>query len=224
MSLQNKLDAFKADFEAGKPPYNVPYSVIETMHRATAELIASGAAQKALKAGDHAPDFTLNDADDKPVSSIDLLRRGPLVVTFYRGVWCPYCNMELQALQAALPEIREAGASLVAISPQIAANNRKAARQNALSYPILSDRHNDTAAAFGLRFELPDYLVDLYKSLKNDLPAFNGDPSWTLPMPARYVIAPDSTIVYAEVNPDYTRRPEPSEILPTICKAAADIA
>ncbi|KEA65451.1 Peroxiredoxin [Marinobacterium lacunae] len=224
MSLQDKLDAFKADFQAGKPPYNVPYSVIETMHRATAELIASGAALKALKAGDQAPAFTLNDPDGQPVSSIDLLRRGPLVVTFYRGVWCPYCNMELQALQAALPEIREAGASLVAISPQVAANSRKAVRQNALTYPILSDTHNDTAAAFGLRFELPDYLVELYKSLKNDLPAFNGDPSWTLPMPGRYVIAPDGTIVYAEVNPDYTRRPDPSEILPAIRKAAASVA
>lgn len=221
MSLQDKLDAFKADFQAGKPPYNVPPSVIETMHRATAELIASGAAQKALKAGDKAPTFTLNDPDGNPVSSADLLRQGPLVVTFYRGVWCPYCNMELQALQATLPEIRAAGARLVAISPQVAANSRKSVRQNELEFPILSDVHNDVAAAFGLRFELQDYLVDLYKSLKNNLPAFNGDPSWTLPMPARYVIAQDGTIVYAEVNPDYTRRPDPSEMLPAIRKAAA---
>lgn len=221
MSLQDKLDAFKADFQAGKPPYNVPPSVIETMHRATAELIASGAAQKALKAGDKAPTFTLNDPDGNPVSSADLLRQGPLVVTFYRGVWCPYCNMELQALQATLPEIRAAGARLVAISPQVAANSRKSVRQNELEFPILSDVHNDVAAAFGLHFELQDYLVDLYKSLKNNLPAFNGDPSWTLPMPARYVIAQDGTIVYAEVNPDYTRRPDPSEMLPAIRKAAA---
>ncbi|WP_454689815.1 peroxiredoxin-like family protein [Achromobacter aloeverae] len=221
MSLQDKLDAFKADFEAGKPPYSVPRPIIDTMHRATAELIASGAAQKALKAGDQAPAFTLNDPEGKPVSSADLLRQGPLVVTFYRGVWCPYCNMELQALQAALPDIREAGANVVAISPQVAANSRKSVRQNALEFPILSDTRNDVAAAFGLRFALQDYLVDLYKSLKNDLPAFNGDPSWTLPMPARYVIAPDGTIVYAEVNPDYTRRPDPSEMLPAIRKAAA---
>ncbi|OOG49117.1 peroxiredoxin-like family protein [Rhodanobacter sp. C01] len=221
MSLQDKLDAFKADFEAGKPPYNVPPSVIETMHRATAELIASGAAQRALKAGDHAPAFTLNDPDGHPVSSLDLLRHGPLVLTFYRGVWCPYCNMDLQALQAALPNLRAAGASLVAISPQVAANSRKSARNNALTFPILSDAHNDVAAAFGLRFELQDYLVDLYKSLKNDLPAFNGDPSWTLPMPARYVIAPDGTIVYAEVNPDYTRRPDPEGLLPAIRQATS---
>ncbi len=221
MSLQDKLDAFKADFEAGKPPYNVSSSVIETMHRATAELITSGAVQKALKAGDKAPVFTLNDPEGKPVSSTDLLRQGPLVVTFYRGVWCPYCNMELQALQAVLPDIREAGASVVAISPQVAANSRKSVRQNKLEFPILSDTHNDVAAAFGLRFKLQDYLVELYKSLKNDLPAFNGDSSWTLPMPARYVIASNGTIAYAEVNPDYTRRPDPTEMLPAIRKAAA---
>lgn len=220
MSLQTKLDAFKADFEAGKPPYNVPYSVIETMHRATAELVASGAAQKALKAGDKAPAFTLNDPEGKPVSSSDLLRQGPLVVTFYRGVWCPYCNMELQALQTALPDIREAGGQVVAISPQVASNSRKSVRQNELEFPILSDTHNDVAASFGLRFELPDYLVELYQSLKNDLPAFNGDASWTLPMPARYVIAPDGTIVYAEVNPDYTQRPDPAELLPSLRQAS----
>ena len=221
MSLQEQLDTFKAAFEAGQPPYNVPRAVVETMHRATAELINSGAAQRALKAGDTMPAFTLDDAEGKPVSSADLLRQGPLVVTFYRGVWCPYCNMDLRALQAALPAVQEAGAKLVAISPQLAANSRKAVRQNALTFPILSDSHNDVAAAFGLRFELQDYLVDLYKSLKNELPAFNGDASWTLPMPARYVVAQDGTIVYAEVNPDYTRRPEPSDMLPAIAQAVA---
>jgi peroxiredoxin len=220
MSLQAKLDAFKADFQAGKPPYNVPRSVIETMHRATAELIASGAAACALKAGDKAAAFTLNDPDGKPVALADLLARGPLVISFYRGVWCPYCNMELQALQAALPDFQALGASLVAISPQMAANSRKSVRQNELGFSILSDPHNDVADAFGLRFALPGYLVELYKSLKNDLPAFNGDGSWTLPMPGRFVIAQDGTILYAEVNPDYTKRPEPEDILPALRRAA----
>jgi thiol-disulfide isomerase/thioredoxin len=118
MTLQAKLDAFKADFEAGKPPYSVPRSVIDTMHRATAELVASGAAARALKAGDTAPPFVLKDPDGKPVSAAELLGQGPLVISFYRGAWCPYCNMELQALQEALPSFRELGASLVAISPQ----------------------------------------------------------------------------------------------------------
>ena len=224
MTLQAKLDAFKADFEAGKPPYNVPHSVIETMHRATAELVASGAAARALKAGDRAPAFTLRDPDGQATSSADLLARGPLVVSFYRGVWCPYCNMELQALQAALPAFETLGAALVAISPQTAPNSRKSVRQNDLGFPILSDPHNDVAAAFGLRFAMPAYLVDLYKELKNDLPAFNGDPSWTLPMPGRFVVAQDGTVLYAEVNPDYTRRPEPEDMLPALRNAAAPAA
>ncbi|MBJ3778164.1 peroxiredoxin-like family protein [Acuticoccus mangrovi] len=221
MSLQTKLDAFKADFEAGKPPYNVPPSVIETMHRATAELIASGQAESAKTVGDTAPPFTLKDAEGNAVSSVALLAKGPLVVNFYRGVWCPYCNMDLAALQAALPDIEARGGSLVAISPQTAPNSRKSVRQNQLDFPILSDPNNAVADAFGLRFALPDYLVELYKSLKNDLPTFNGDPSWTLPMPARYVIAPDGTILYAEVNPDYTQRPDPQEMLPTLDRAAS---
>jgi peroxiredoxin len=224
MSLQAKLDAFKADFEAGKPPYSVPRSVIDTMHRATEELIASGAATRALKAGDIAPLFVLKDPDGKPAPAAELLAQGPLVVSFYRGVWCPYCNMELQALQEALPSFRELGANLVAISPQSPVNSRKSVRTNGLGFPILSDPGNATAAAFGLRFTLPDYLIELYKGLKNDLPAFNGDTSWTLPMPGRFVIGQDRVIRYAEVNPDYTQRPEPADMLPVLRHLTAKAA
>ncbi len=224
MKLQDRLDAFKADFKSGKPPFNAPAHIHPIMARATEALIASGAAGRALKAGDRAPSFTLDAPDGTPVSSAALLANGPLVISFYRGVWCPYCNMELQALQAVLPEFQSAGASLVAISPQTRVNSRKSMRENALDFPILSDTHNDVAAAFGLRFALPDYLVDLYKSLGNQLPTFNGDDSWTLPMPGRFVIGRDGMIAYAEVNPDYTRRPEPSDMLPAIRRAGVAIA
>ena len=216
MTLQEKLDAFKADFKAGKPPYNAPPEIHPIMERATRELIASGQAERALKAGDRAPVFALRDPEGKVVSSSELLAQGPLVVSFYRGVWCPYCNIELQALQAAIRQFAELGAQVVAISPQTAPNSRKSLRTNALEFPILSDVHNDVADAFGLRFKLPDYLVELYQKLKNDLPSFNGDDSWTLPMPARYVIGSDGVIAYAEVNPDYTHRPDPSALLPIL--------
>lgn len=211
MTLQARLDAFKAEFRAGRPP-----EVREIMERATAELIASGAAGRALKAGDRAPAFILEAPDGTPVSSAAMLASGPLVVSFYRGVWCPYCNMELQALQAALPAFEAAGARLVAISPQTRANSRKSVRENGLDFPILSDPGNAIAAAFGLRFALPDYLVELYKSLGNNLPLVNGEDSWALPMPGRFVIGSDGIILYAEVNPDYTRRPEPADMLPAI--------
>jgi peroxiredoxin len=221
MSLQENLDAFKADFKGGKGPYFAPPEIHPVMERATAELVASGQARRALKAGDLAPEFTLNDPDGTPVSSTELLNKGPLVVSFYRGVWCPYCNLELQALEAALAAFNAHGANLIAISPQNAVNSRKSVRTNSLSFPILTDTHNDVAAAFGIRFALPDDLVDLYKTLKNDLPTFNGDRSWTLPMPARYVIGQDGTILYSEVNPDYTQRPEPEDMLPVLRQHAA---
>jgi len=218
MSLQDKLDAFRAELSGKQPPH-----IIEAMTRATADLIATGQAERALKAGDRAPSFTLPGPDDKTVASTDLLARGPLVVTFYRGVWCPYCNMELQALQETLPDIQAAGASLVAISPENAANSRKSVRQNELTFPILTDKGNEVAAAFGLRFHLWDELVTLYKGFGNDLALVNGEPSWTLPMPGRFVIAPDGVIAYAEVNPDYTRRPDPDALMPALRKAAQRI-
>jgi peroxiredoxin len=224
MSLQDRLDAFKADLESGKLPFKPTMQQIEAMHRATAELVAGGQARHALKAGDKAPDFVLNDADGKPVASRDLRAKGPLVLSFYRGVWCSYCNMELQALQAELAAIEARGASLVAISPQTAPNSRRSQRDNKLSFPILSDLKAEVANAFGIRFALPDYLVEVYQSFKNDLPLINDDPSWVLPMPARYVIDTDGIIAYAEVNPDYTQRPDPSELLPVLDRMRASKA
>jgi len=210
--LQGKLDALKSDFETNL----APPAVVEVLHRATDELIASGAQNRALKAGDVAPAFTLPDADGNLVSSEALLEKGPLVITFYRGVWCPYCNFDLSALEEARSDIELRGASLVAISQQTAPNSRKSQRQNGLGFPILGDHSGDVAAQFGVRWTLPDYLRVVQKALGADLTQFNGEDSWTLPMPARYVVAQDGTIAYAEVNADYTRRPEPSAIFPVL--------
>lgn len=217
MLLQEKLDEAKANFEAGGPPFHAPASVHEPIGRATAELIESGAALNALKVGDRAPRFALPDSGGAPVSSATLLGKGPLVVTFYRGFWCPFCNIELEALQEALPNLEKRGASLVAISPQTTVNNRRAIREKKLEFPILSDHGNAVAASYGLRFTLPDYLIALYRDgFKNDLAIVNGEASWSLPMPARFVIGQDGIIAYAEVNPDYTKRPDPSDLLPVL--------
>lgn len=212
LPLQGKLDALKTEFETNI----APPPVVEALHRATNELIASGAAGNALKAGDVAPEFTLPDDDENPVSSRELLTKGPLVVTFYRGVWCPYCNFDLTALEDARAEIEASGASLVAISQQTAPNSRKSQRQNGLGFPIVSDKRGEVGAQFGVRWTVPEYLREIHKALGADLTQFNGENSWTLSMPARYVIGQDGVIAYAEVNADYTRRPEPAALLPVL--------
>lgn len=212
MSLQDRLDAFKADFETKQ----APAEAVAIMHRATENLIATGQAQRALKAGDTAPSFSLADSEGRIVHSRELLEQGPLAIVFYRGVWCPYCNLDLQAVEAAADDIRALGASLVAISPQTPANSRKVRADHQLSFPILSDSNGHLAESFGLRFGLPDDLINLYKSFGIDLAVFNGDDSYTLPMPARYLVQRDGVIAYAEVSADYTRRPDPSELLPIL--------
>ncbi len=211
MSLQDQLDAIRTDFESKVPP-----EALRIMHQSTADLIASGLADRALKAGDQAPAFTLPDAEGRQVSSAALLELGPLVLSFYRGVWCPYCNSELQALEEARAEIEARGATLLGISEQTGVNSRKSQRDNNLGFPILADQGGNIADAFGVRWTLESEIRSLYEQFGVDLPAFNGEPSWTLPMPARYVIGQDGVIAYAEVNPDYTRRPEPGDMLPTL--------
>ncbi|SAL78854.1 AhpC/TSA family protein [Caballeronia peredens] len=217
MKLQEKLDAFKSHFESKV----APREVVELFHRTTAELIATGQAERSLKVGDVAPVFALSDAQGERVSSEALLERGPIVVVFYRGVWCPYCNIDLQAIEEAADELRSSGANLVAISMQTAQNSLKSQRQNKLSFPILVDEGGKTADAFGIRFRLQDDLIAAYKGFDVELPVINGEPSWTLPMPARYVIGQDGKIAYAEVSPDYTRRPDPSEIVPALRRLAS---
>ncbi|MEM9094202.1 MAG: peroxiredoxin-like family protein [Pseudomonadota bacterium] len=211
MSLQEQLDAFKAKFKT-----QAPAEAFEAFARSTQELIDSGQAERAVAAGDVAPDFTLTDQDGETVSLKSLLANGPVIVSFYRGVWCPYCNIELKALEAALGEIKARGASLVAISMQGASDSRKSQRDNKLSFPILTDQNGELAQKFGIRWSLQDYVIPIHAGFGVELPKIHGDGQWNLPMPARYVIDTDGFVAYAEVNPDYTRRPDPSDVFPVL--------
>lgn len=213
MKLQDRLDEFTKSLIASGA---IPEAVVTELTDGIEEQIASGAAQRSLKAGQAAPSFALKDADGTRYSSIELLRCGPLVVTFYRGVWCPYCNMELTALEAARPAIETRGASIVAVSMQNAANSRKSTRENALGFPILIDAGGVVAAQFGLRYDVSPNVLSLYKRLGNDLGVINGEDSGSLPMPGTYVIGQDGIVAYAEVNPDYTKRPDPTDLLPIL--------
>lgn len=212
MTLQDKLDAYKAGPK--HPNFRPEFGPV--LGRTVAGLVASGQVGQALKAGDRAPAFTLPDQDGAMVSSADLLARGPLLLSFYRGVWCPFCNIELKALQEVLGELQARGASLVAISQQTPPNSRKSQRENALTFPILSDKGGEVGAAFGLRWVVPEEMREVHRQLGGPLPTFNGEDSWTLPMPGRFVIGQAGIIAYAEVNPDYTRRPEPDDLFPVL--------
>lgn len=222
MRLQEKLDAFTANLiQSGK----FPPALLEKLHRSTAELIASGQADRAVKAGEKAPEFTLPNVDGTPMASRQLLAKGPLVVTFYRGVWCPYCNFDLQALEEARSEIEARGASLLAVSMQNSASSRKSQHDNHLGFPILTDFKGEVANLFGLRWTLSEEMVAFYRDLAGiDLTQINGEDSWTLPMPARYVIGQDGLVAYAEINPDYTKRPEPSDLFPVLDNLAVNRA
>ena len=188
----------------------------DLIDQSISDLIASGQADRSLKAGAKAPSFKLPDSAGKIVSSADLLAIGSLVIAFYRGAWCPYCNFDLEALEAAYGKVRSLGASLVAISQQTPQNNGLLQRDLKISFPLLSDKGGSLAKRFGIRFALPENIRRMFKEMDIDLASSNGESSWTLPIPARYVVDQPGTIVFAELNPDYRQRPEPDELMPIL--------
>jgi peroxiredoxin len=216
MPLQDKLDAVKAECLANTSP-----KVTLVRRRAVEALAASGLAECAAQAGDQAPTFCLRNGRGRAFSSREALRHGPIVLVFYRGRWCPYCNHDLRSIEAASHDIRSLGASLVAVSQQTPDNSLETERRNELSFASLVDAGGSVAHAFGLRWKVSDELRAVEEDCGRDLAAFNGDPRWTLTMPARYVVAPDGMIEYADVSVDYTRRGDPSELIPVLARLAA---
>jgi peroxiredoxin len=183
------------------------------MDRAIEQLIARVAKASALKLGDHVEDFFLPDAHGEPVRIQSLLETGPVVISFYRGRWCPYCNPELRRLER-LPEINALGASLVAISPQLPDNSLSTAEENTLTFPVLSDVGNVIARRFGIVFKLPDVLLDAYKTFNHGLTDVDGhEGARELRMPATFVLDRSGIIRLAFVDEDYTKRLDPQDIL-----------
>jgi peroxiredoxin len=194
----------------------VPGEIDARIGAAIAEVAASGVAP-GLAVGDRAPRFTLPDATGREVSMADRLDAGPVVLQFYRGDWCPYCNLHLRALQAALPEIRRRGASLVAISPQSPDHSLSLTEQAELEFDVLSDVDQHVIREYGLQFTLPADLQSVHLDVFSlDLRAQNADGSWNLPVPATFVISADGRIVAAGVEVDYRARVEPSVVLESL--------
>jgi len=211
MRLQDELDALRDKCRENTSPH-----IWRVRQEAIDDLVSSGIAENAIHAGDQAPGFRLRDPDGKMISSHDLLNSGPVLIIFYRGGWCPYCNLDLRATEAVARQLRSLGASIVAISQQSAHESRSAERMNGLSFPSLVDRGGKVARAFGLRWKLSRELRAAEMESGLDLAAVNGESSWTLRMPALYVINPEGIVEYADVSADYTRRCDPTELIPIL--------
>ncbi len=206
MSLKEQLEAMSAQAVKRIPP-----EALAVMMKAAEDLDAQGVGDHALGQGDRFPDIGLLDASGAPASLASLLVKGPLLINFYRGGWCPYCNLELKAYQDRLEEVRGLGAELVAISPEIPDKAAATSEKNALTYPVLTDPQNSLAEALGIVFELPKELEGLYEQFGNNLPEANGEKGWRLPIPATYVVSVDGRIVFAHVARDYRTRAEPAD-------------
>jgi peroxiredoxin len=207
-SLQSQLDQIRVNSES-----RLPAETSAIMKQDAENLASSDILARNLKVGDMAPDFTLPNHKGETWQMSTALRNGPVVISFYRGGWCPYCNLELAALQAVLPEMKAAGASLIAISPESPDHTLSTADKNKLDFDVLSDHGNAVAKQFGLEFVVPEHLRPIYASFGLDLPAVNGDASFTLPLPATYVVAANGKVIYQFSDTDYVRRAEPADVL-----------
>ena len=211
MSLQDELDAVRAASVARHDPH-----LRAIFDAAVERLRMAQIAEHALGVGDVLPDLDLPDAAGRRFRSEEILARGPLVLVFVRGGWCPYCDVALRALDGAAADIVAAGATLVVVAPERPEVLARTAAEKAPHVTLLSDGDEAYAALCGLRFEMPPDLVAFYRERGADLPGRHGGAGWELPVPAAYVVAGDGTIVLAHVDPDWTRRAEPQDLVAAV--------
>ena len=208
MTLTEELKAF-----ADNSVKRHPDAAQETMRNAIAQLEATDILENATKTGDQFPDVTLPNAKGEDITLSDLLKEGKVVLTFYRGGWCPYCNIALKALQQALPEITKKGATLVAITPESPDNTLSTQEKNKLDFEVLTSENNELARSLGLVYQLPDSLVTLYTKFGIDLVESQGNNANELPIAATYIIEQNGEISYHFLAEDYKLRSDPNDII-----------
>ena len=206
-TLSDRLNAKQKDFASKTSPEKA------ASYQAGIDAVAkSGIYDRARKTGDQAPDFTLKNAAGQEISLSNLLKKGPVVLTWYRGGWCPYCNLTLAALQEKLPEFQAAGATLVALTPELPDFAADTTKNGKIAFEVLSDVGNDVARKYGIVFKMTPDVAEAMRKFANTV-ARNGDESDELPLAAAYVIAPDGQITYAFLDADYRLRAEPSRLV-----------
>lgn len=213
MTLNQALEEAKQQFIA-----HTPAEVQAAMFRQIREQQESGMLY-GLQEGQKAKDFTLNNSAGVPVRLYDELAKGPVVLTFYRGGWCPYCSLQLQAYQKALPEIEALGAQLIAVSPQSPDNTLSQQEKQELRFQVLSDTNGLVAAIYNILYEVPPYVQEVMTNqFKMSLAEYNATDRWILPVPSTFMIDETGIIRSAYVNPDFMQRPAPEDILDQLRK------
>jgi peroxiredoxin len=213
------------ELEAARAKYRgevIPAPALSVMDTETEAMRKSGLEHRTLKRGAAAPDFILPDAQGHCIRLQSLLRQGLVVLIFYRGGWCPYCNLHLRGFQRALPELQQFGAQIVAASPQLPDNSLSTQEVDELTFPVLSDVGNKVAQQFGIVFQLSEQLRELYRQFGHPLDLFNGpDGAQHLPVPATFLIDRKGVIQLAHVDIDYTRRLDPDDVITKLRKLKA---
>lgn len=208
MSLHNEIQTLMG--ELGK---KVPAEMMDKVGAFIGRLANDGVTKNARKVGDVAPAFALQSASSHTVALADLLIKGPVIVSFYRGEWCPFCDLQLRAWQKALPELKARGTTIVAISPQSLNNTRATAETRSLGFELLSDRGNDVAKAYGIAFSMNAAEQELHKAFGAELPTINAAADWDIPVPATFIVDRSGRIAWAHVDSNYTIRAEPADII-----------
>lgn len=213
-TLQDELNAFKAEFEK-----NADAEKIAEYNKGIQSVIQSGLIEQALQAGDTAPDFTLKNATGKEVTLSKLLKDGPVVLTWYRGSWCPYCNLALLSYQKNLSKISEAGGQFIALTPELPDKSLSNSAKNSLKFQVLSDVNNEVAKDYKIVFEMTKWVEDAMRNFAN-LKTYNGHSydDTTLPLSATYIIKPNRTIAWAFLDAEYRNRATPEQIISELKK------
>jgi peroxiredoxin len=208
MAIHNDAEILWNDLQK-----QMPADVVDGLNAGWQEIMDAKLVDRCLKVGSRAPEFSLPSATGKIVSLKQQLARGPVVLTFYRGVWCPFCNLALQTYQRSLDRITAKGASLMAISPQTPDFSLTMQEKNALTFEVLSDQGSRISAQYGLKFETPQSHQKILAQFDMPLSKVNGDAAALIPVPATYVINRDGRIVWAHIDPNYRNRAEVDELL-----------
>ena len=209
--LATQIQQFNIELAA-----KVPQEVLEAFGKSIEDLKTKNIEEKSIKIGETIPNFSLKNAKNEVVNSSDILKNGKMIIAFYRGSWCPYCNLELKALQEKISEFKEKNATLVAISPQSPDNSLTVIEKHHLTFEVLTDKDNTFAKQLGIVFELQDFVLPFYNALGINLSSFNKNDDTSLPIPAVFVVNENGIIIYKFADVNYMNRIDIDELLNTL--------